>query len=424
MSLVETQDSVEQAMAEERARASKWILWARVAWTLVTLAWCVASGYLAARPSAAMRVVVPFAVLHFVFALVLVGANRFVDPKGQRSWLAILGLDFPMVFLGQYFALEASSSPLGRADSVGRQFILLLIVSQLAMRRRHIFQVALVAAVMQLVLVWHASAYSLGPRLILTPLLLGVTALVTAYLPSRLRALVQRAVDREQLAARLRRYFSTEVARQIESAPTGDMRGASRELTVLVVDIRDFTKLSSRLEAPAVVAVLNDYLGAMVQVVFARGGTLDKFVGDGLIAYFGAPLAVSDHAARAVACAVELQERVSAMSASREREGLPTVRIGVGINSGTAVVGDVGAPERREYTIIGDAVNVAARTEGLTKLLGVDTLCTAATREQAGDAFEWTAMEPQQVKGKEALLHTFVPRVRARGQRSHGTRAG
>ena len=400
------------AMDLERKSASRKLLWARVAWTLLTVVWTVSSGWLSSDRSLAMRQYLPFAIIHAVLALAVLLTAKWVDPSGKRGWLWILLLDLPLVFLGQYAAIEVSRNPLGRADSVGQQFMLLVVVSQLGMRPRHVFAVAGAAAILQLALVRHAGMLDLSARTFLTPVFFGIFATVCAYLPSRLAELVRTAVKQGQVSDRLRRYFSAEVIRHIETASTGEMTGTESEVSVLVADIRDFTALASTLEAPAVVTLLNEYLGCMVQAVFDRGGTLDKFVGDGLIAYFGAPLPQADHARRAVACGLELLARVAALNVQRAKAGLPTVKIGVGINTGLAVVGDVGVPQRREYTVIGDAVNVSARTEALTKELGAELLCTAATRDQVGDAFDWTEMKPHAVKGKTELLCTFVPTAR------------
>ena len=171
----------------------------------------------------------------------------------------------------------------------------------------------------------------------------------------------------------------------------------------------DFTALSERLDGKAVVATLNEFHSQMVEQLFAFGGTLDKYMGDGIMAYFGAPVAQPDHAAQAVHCALAMQEAMAQLNAARTRRGEPPLRMGVGIHTGRVVLGDIGAPRRREYTAIGDTVNVAARIEQLTKLHAAPILVSDETRRRVGAGVQFTPAEPVLVKGKSEPLRTYVP---------------
>lgn len=187
-----------------------------------------------------------------------------------------------------------------------------------------------------------------------------------------------------------------------------DFSGESRELSVLFADIRSFTTISEALSAADLKALLNRFFTPMTRIIFDRRGTIDKYVGDMIMAFWGAPLRDAEHAEHAIAAALDMLQAVRALRADFTREGLPEIAIGIGINSGVMNVGDMGSQYRRAYTVIGDAVNLASRLEGLTKYYGVDLVVGPCTRELA-PGFVYRRLDRVRVKGKHEAVEVFAP---------------
>lgn len=154
------------------------------------------------------------------------------------------------------------------------------------------------------------------------------------------------------------------------------------------------------MEPSELVRVLSDYLKAMTDTVRDHGGTVDKFLGDGVLAFFNAPNDLPDHATRACWAAAQAQERLCALRHTWRAEGRPVFRTRIGLHTGEVLVGNIGTPERFEYTVIGDAVNLASRLEGLNKLYGTWVLGSQAVRDAAGPGFEWRLLDRGAVTGR------------------------
>ncbi len=226
-------------------------------------------------------------------------------------------------------------------------------------------------------------------------------------------AYVEERKRRLRTAAMFTRFLDARVVAELIDKGEIDHRqqAEAREISILFSDIRGFTALSEVTAPEQVVAMLNGYFSRQVGVIFAHSGTLDKFIGDAIMAFWGAPVAMADHARQAVAAALEMSDALEEMHGSLG--GLiAELEIGIGIHSGKAVVGFIGSNDRLDYTAIGDAVNLASRVEGLTKGIA-QILVTEATRQAAGDAFEWRDCGVHQVKGREEGVRLFEPSRKA-----------
>ena len=214
----------------------------------------------------------------------------------------------------------------------------------------------------------------------------------------------------ERHARRIRGMFSCYVTTTIvnELVKNPDMArlgGEKREVTVLFSDVRGFTTFSEQHEPEEVVALLNEYLGAMTEVVLHWGGTLDKFIGDAVMVFWNAPLPSEDHAERALRCALEMQARLAQLHGKWDREGKPRLTCGIGINTGEVIVGNIGAEGKKmDYTVIGDHVNLASRVESLTRTFDAGLLLTEGTVERLRPALQAGTLTGIEIRGMRRVI--------------------
>lgn len=220
-----------------------------------------------------------------------------------------------------------------------------------------------------------------------------------------------RSVLEERRRQKLSTYFAPAVLEAIMHNPEVTLGGTSRIISALFTDVRGFTALAERLTPEEAVELLNDYFTEIVDDLYAEDGTLDKYTGDGLMAFWNAPLDQPDHALRAVRAALQMQARVPALIerwAAEKRSFVSKLEgfgVGIGIHTGAVIVGNIGSPKRTEYTAIGDSVNVSARVQGLAKT--GEVLITLQTLEHISAKVRVTPLPPVTVKGKSAVIQVF-----------------
>lgn len=240
---------------------------------------------------------------------------------------------------------------------------------------------------------------------IASPLLM----LVLLYFLNMVYGFFAEARSRRLITGLFGTYVPKELVAEMSKNPGEySMKGESREMTVLFSDVRDFTSISEGLTPEGLKDLMNTYLTAMTEKVQAERGTIDKYIGDAIMAFWGAPLADADHATHALETAIAMQKGLRDLDAPFAKRGWPVLHIGVGLNCGMMSVGDMGSRFRRSYTVMGDSVNLASRLEGLTKEYGVGILVTENIVRKA-TGFVYREIDKVRVKGKHEGVAIFEP---------------
>ena len=241
------------------------------------------------------------------------------------------------------------------------------------------------------------------------PLASAVVMVLLAFTLNMVYGYFVESRSKRELAALFGTYVPPELVDEMVKEPDNySMQASNQELTVMFCDMRGFTAMSEQMEPLQLQALLNDVFSRLTYIIRGHRGTIDKYMGDCVMAFWGAPVSTPDHARLAVQAALDMSDAVEHMNAIHRERGLPEIGIGIGLNTGTMCVGDMGSDIRRSYTVIGDAVNLGSRLEGLSKYYGVRTVAGETTFAQAPQ-FAWLELDKVRVKGKAQAIAIYSP---------------
>ena len=299
--------------------------------------------------------------------------------------------------------------------AVGYEVLMLLLVGLLLA-----FALPLLSAPMAVLLSAVTVAVMVGLNLLMfasaglvLPLALMVTMTVVAFALNMSYGYLVESRSKRDLAQLFGTYVPPELVKEMVKDPESySMKASSRELTVMFCDMRGFTSLSENLQPLELQAMLNGVFSQLTSVIRRNMGTIDKYMGDCVMAFWGAPVETTQHAQLAVKTALEMTVALRRINEGHLAKGMAEISLGVGLNTGSMCVGDMGSDIRRSYTVIGDAVNLGSRLEGLSKVYGVDTVVSESTRALAPD-FVWQELDRVRVKGKAQAVAIFWPAATA-----------
>jgi adenylate cyclase len=264
------------------------------------------------------------------------------------------------------------------------------------------------AVVIALVVAMNTWLY-VGGGLVL-PLAAALVMAITAFALNMSYGYFVESRSKRELANMFGTYVPPELVDEMvkQGAENFSMKATNKELTVMFCDMRGFTKLSEKMEPTQLQELLNSVFNRLTDIIRANRGTIDKYMGDCVMAFWGAPVETSQHAHLAVKTSMEMANAVRKINEENRSKGNPEIGVGIGLNTGTMCVGNMGSQVRQAYTVIGDAVNLGSRLEGLSKVYGVDIVVSESTRKLAPE-FAWQELDRVRVKGKEQAVAIFWP---------------
>jgi len=337
-----------------------------------------------------------------LIGLTVRGLDEFSTPTTAetRMWgVEVLGNEIETI-LGQRFLIPARP-----ALTIGLIFLLALLVALLVATREPLVATAAMLVLLGLYLFIAAAVFDAGTVL---NLIYPPGAIIAAFAVTLTYRVAFERAEQRTIRGVMARYLSPAVSQWVlRDTDRLNLGGETREMTVLFCDLRGFTTLSHAMDPQALVSLLNEFMTAMTAVVFKHDGVLDKYMGDAIMAFWNAPMEQPDHARRACEAALDMIDKLHDLQADWERRGMPKLELGIGINSGPMVVGNMGSKERLAYTVVGDTVNVASRLEGLNKEYGTHVVVGDATRTAAGAVFEYRFLDVVAVRGRSEKLAVY-----------------
>lgn len=396
--------ALEAQRNEVQVRAEGSLLGERRA-ALARIAMVVMFGIVSNLGAASDRMMTIVGASYGTFAVVTLWAVhrlKIAEP-GKARWrpLALSVVDFTMVT-----ALAMLDVHRGVGFSAAQHVIACAIVMSFAVSRMttwHVVFSVVLAVIGHGIASWYGGA--LGSHTMLFSIGgLCVLGFMIAMTNRAVRTMFRGLRQRDNLT----RFMPRQIAERVIHAGPNALAPVEREVTVMFSDIRGFTTMSEGLSPREVLAMLDDYFGRMGQIVKGHDGVIGKFLGDGLLAFWGVPDRLDDHAVRAVRAARDMRRALRELNQHRENHGQPPIRIGIGIHTGPVAAGMLGGALQAEYTIIGDAVNVASRVESLTKEHAVDVLISETTWSQLPEPRRGELLASVEIRGRKQPIVLYT----------------
>ena len=341
--------------------------------------------------------------------LALVESDMFRTPFTARTGQPTPGVEVQATIVANMMMGDTKrEAPTGHAIAL---VLLAGVAAWLVMRPWHLWKSGALVIVLGVAVVGVVFALFNWQRL-WVPGAAALATLVLAYLGEGSRTYLGEQARRMALRRAFATYVSPAIVDEIIANPgTLKLGGARREITILFTDLAGFTSLAERLPAEQVATILNRHLAEMTDIVISHGGTVDKFIGDAVMALWGAPVPDADQSAHALAAAVEMQAATTRLATELAGSGGPVLRMRVGLHRGECIVGNLGGHNRFEYTAIGDAVNLASRLEGANNVYGTGILASETVAGAAGDRVHLRRVDAVRVKGRNQAVELFTPCV-------------